>query len=51
MLESTGVYEAFGVDVVIGDEEDVVPVGKIEQRNSDGGKSEHKRGNEGICNS
>ena len=40
VLESTGVYQALGIDVAVGDEENVVSVSGVEQGHSDGRESE-----------
>jgi hypothetical protein len=48
LLEGTRVDQALGIDVAVGDEEDVVSIRGIEQGHSDGCKAENERCNTGV---
>lgn len=48
VLEGTWVYETLGVNVGLGDEENVVPVCKVKERDTSSGKTENKRSNAGV---
>ena len=50
MLESTRVYQALGINVAVGDEENVVSVREVEQGHSDCRKAEDEGSNAGVGN-